>query len=117
MDGAYTAEVLPTQAGDYTWHIWGDIKGTPVDVSMSSSPETFGAVEAKSVVAFPAAEPTAAELQAQVATAAQSAQMALMVGVAGIIVGVVGIIVGVLGMRGRRAVQPGVAEPDAAGLV
>src|SRR3712207_3968541 len=35
-DGAYTADVLPTQAGDYTWHIWGDIKGTPVDVSMTS---------------------------------------------------------------------------------
>ena len=108
-DGAYTADVLPTEAGDYTWHIWGDIAGTPVDVSMASSPETFSAVKAKSVVAFPAAEPTAAELQAQAAAAAQSAQTALIVGIAGAALGVGGIIVGVLGMRGRRASQPGIA--------
>jgi hypothetical protein len=108
-DGAYTADVLPTEAGDYTWHIWGDIAGTPVDVSMASSPETFSAVKAKSVVAFPAAEPTAVELQAQAAAAAQSAQTALIVGIAGAALGVVGIIVGVLGMRGRRASQPGIA--------
>lgn len=109
MDGAYTAEVLPTEAGDYTWHIWGDIKGTPVDISMASSPETFSAVQPKAVVAFPAAEPTAAELQAQAAAAAQSAQTALIVGIAGAALGVVGIVVGVLGMRGRRAGQPGIA--------
>ena len=45
QDGAYTADVLPTETGDYTWHIWGDIEGTPVDVSMTSSPDTFGSVE------------------------------------------------------------------------
>lgn len=101
-DGAYTAYVLPTQAGDYTWHIFGDIKGTPVDVSMMSSPETFGAVEAKSAVAFPAAEPTAAELQAQVTAANSSARVALIVGTVGAVMGVVGSVVGLLGMRARR---------------
>lgn len=25
QDGAHTAYALPTEAGDYTWHIWGDI--------------------------------------------------------------------------------------------
>jgi hypothetical protein len=102
MDGAYTAEVLPTLAGDYTWHIWGDIAGTPLDVSMPSSPETFGAVQAKDSVAFPAVEATAAELQAQAAAAAQSAQTALLVGVAGALLGVVGIVVGAIGLRTRR---------------
>ena len=61
-DGAYTTDVLPTADGDYTWHIWGTIENTPVDVSMMSGPETFGAVKAKSTVAFPAAESTPAEL-------------------------------------------------------
>jgi hypothetical protein len=103
QEGAYTAHVLPTQAGDYTWHIWGDIKGTPVDVSMTSSPDTFGSVGAKSEVAFPAAEATSAELQAQAAAAAQTAQMALMVGALGAVLGVAGIVVGVLGLRARGA--------------
>ena len=102
-DGAYTAYVLPSEKGDYTWHITGDIKGTPVDVSMTSSPDTFGSVEAKSEVAFPAAEATPAELQAQAAAAAQTAQMALIVGALGAALGVAGIVVGVLGLRARGA--------------
>jgi hypothetical protein len=108
-DGAYTADVLPTEAGDYTWHIWGDVKGTPIDVTMSSSPDTFSAVKAKSAVAFPAAEATAAELQAQTAAAAQAAQTALMVGIAGALLGVIGIVVGVLGLRARGAATAQVA--------
>jgi hypothetical protein len=100
-DGAYTAYVLPSEKGDYTWHIWGDIKGTPVDISMTSSPTTFGAVEAKSAVAFPAAEATPAELQAQAAAAAQSAQLALIVGIVGAVLGVVGTVFGVIGLRAR----------------
>jgi hypothetical protein len=114
-DGAYTAYVLPTEKGDYTWHIWGDIKGTPVDVSMTSSPDTFSAVEAKSEVAFPAAEATPAELQAQAAAAAQSAQLALIVGGLGAILGIIGIVVGVLGLRARRAAAPSaVSSPQRA---
>src|SRR5688500_410300 len=40
-DGAYTADVLPTEPGDYTWHIWGEIEDTPVDIEMTSGPDTF----------------------------------------------------------------------------
>jgi hypothetical protein len=101
-DGAYTADVLPTEEGDYTWHIWGDIKGTPVDVSMTSGPDTFGAVEAKGAVAFPAAEATPAELKAQAAAAAQTAQIALVVGGAGALLGVAGLVAGIVGLRARR---------------
>jgi hypothetical protein len=96
QDGAYTAYVLPTEAGDYTWHIWGDIDGTPVDVSMTSSPDTFSSVEPKSAVAFPAAEPTLTALRDQ-------AQLALTIGIVGAILGVIGIIMGFLGMRARRS--------------
>jgi hypothetical protein len=95
QDGAYTADVLPTEAGDYTWHIWGDIEGTPVDVSMTSSPDTFGSVEPKSDLAFPAAEPVPAELQAQ-------ARMALTLGILGAALGAIGIVLGFLAMRARR---------------
>ena len=65
QDGAYTADVLPTEAGDYTWHIWGDIEGTPVDVSMTSSPDTFSSVEPKSDISFPGTEPSSAGLSAE----------------------------------------------------
>src|SRR5688500_6072888 len=74
QEGAYTAAVLPTREGDYTWRIFGTIEGTPVDVSMTSGPDTFGSVEPKAVVAFPSAEPTAAELGAQLAAAEQQAR-------------------------------------------
>ena len=40
-DGAYTAAFIPSEVGDYTWHIFGKIEDTPVDVSMTSSPTTF----------------------------------------------------------------------------
>jgi hypothetical protein len=95
QDGAYTAYILPTEAGDYTWHIWGDIEGTPVDVSMTSSPDTFGSVEPKSEFSFPAAEPTLNDLQ-------DRTQMALTIGIVGAILGVIGVVLGILGMRRGR---------------
>ena len=101
-EGAYTAYVLPTEAGDYTWHIWGDIEGTPVDVEMTSSPDTFSAVKAKSLVSFPNAEPSSAELLETVDAAASRASTALIIGVLGLVVGVVGIVMGVMGMRAAR---------------
>ncbi len=114
QDGAYTADVLPTKDGDYTWHIWGDIKGTPVDVSMTSSPDTFSAVEAKATVAFPAAEATPAELQAQATAATQAAQTALIVGIISAVLGIVGIIVGVVGLRARRTALQTAGQPQRA---
>ena len=104
-DGAYTANVLPTEAGDYTWHIWGDIKGTPVDVSMISSPETFSAVQAKSTVAFPAAEPTTAELRGEIATANQTARVALIVGGLGVLAGLIGVVAAIRARSSRAAAQ------------
>lgn len=102
QDGAYTADVLPTEVGDYTWRIWGDIEGMPVDVSMTSGPDTFGSVESKSVVSFPDSEPSASELAAQAAAAAQTARTALIVGAAGVTLGLAGLVAGWMGMRAAR---------------
>lgn len=113
QDGAYTAYVLPTKDGDYTWHIFGTIQNTPVDVSMMSSPTTFGSVEAKNTVAFPAAEAAPAELQAQAAAAAQTAQIALIIGVVGAVLGIIGVVIGVWVWRARRAdTTPAVGSPQ-----
>jgi hypothetical protein len=117
QEGWYVGYLVPTAEGDYTAHIWGDIEGTEVDVTMTSSPDTFGSIEAKSSIAFPSADPTVGELDAQIGsaneaaalaaqsarTAAQAAQTALIVGIVGALLGAAGIVVGVMGMRARRA--------------
>lgn len=99
QEGAYTAYVLPTEAGNYTWRIFGTIKGTPVDVSMTSSPKTFSAVQPKANVTFPNAEPSMKELQEQIASANRLAAAALVVGMVGLLVGAGGI---AYGMRSRN---------------
>ena len=109
QDGAYTADVLPSEAGDYTWHIWGDLNGTPLDVTMTSGEKTFGAVKAKSETAFPTVDATPAELSRQAADAAQSARTALDVAIAGVLVGAAGLAVGFLGWRAGRKPAPAAA--------
>jgi hypothetical protein len=94
--------VLPTEDGDYTWHIFGKIEDTPVDVSMTSSPDTFGAVEAKAEVSFPAAEATTMSLSQQVSDTARLTQVSLIVGGAGLVLGIVGLVVGAVGLRAAR---------------
>lgn len=100
QEGAYTADVLPTEAGDYTFRIFGTIEGTPVDVTMSSGPDTFNAVQPRSANAFPAPEPDPAELRAQAAQATQLAMVALGIGTIGALLGVAGLVVG---LRRRAA--------------
>lgn len=102
QEGAYTAHVLPTQAGDYTWHISGAIGDTPVDVSMTSSPETFSPVAAKSAISFPDNEPVSTELSEQAGSAARVARIALVAGIAGAVLGLLGLTVGFLGWQAAR---------------
>jgi hypothetical protein len=105
-DGHYTANVLPTADGDYTWHITGTIEGTPVDISMTSGEGTFGAVQSKASVSFPAADPTSAELRDQVAAAQQAAQNALVIGGLGALFGLIGLALAALSLRSARRTQP-----------
>jgi hypothetical protein len=98
QDGAYTANIVPTKAGAYTWRIFGDIETTPVDVSMTSGPEAFSEVEALGSVAFPAADPTAAELQQQI-------DQARTFGLAGTALGLIGVIAATAAFLSRRSTQ------------
>jgi hypothetical protein len=100
-DGAYTAYLLPTSTGDYTWHIFGNIADTPVDVSMTSGPDTFGSVEAQADYAFPETG-QAVDPSAQAAAAAHSARLALWVGIVGTILGLAGLVVGLTGLAASR---------------
>ncbi len=100
VDGGYTAYVLPTESGNYTWHIFGMIKTTPVDVKMTSSPNTFSAVQPKSNVAFPNALPSPVALQQQLDGVNRLAVAALIVGVLGLLAGAGGVY---YGLRNRPA--------------
>ncbi|RPI24849.1 MAG: hypothetical protein EHM70_20780 [Chloroflexota bacterium] len=96
QDGAYTAHVIPSETGDYTWHIFGIIEGMPVDVSMTSSPETFGSVEAKSSTSFPGNEAATGELASQADSAARAARIALVVAAVAAVLGLAGLVFGIL---------------------
>jgi hypothetical protein len=91
-DGAYTAYVIPAAAGDYTWHITGKINDTPVDVSMTSSPDTFNSAEDASAYSFPgAANPGAG-----------NTNTALLVGGVGLVVGLIGVGLGLAALRAAQ---------------
>jgi hypothetical protein len=88
-DGAYTADVIPTEPGEYTWHIWGNIEGTEVDAELASGPNSFSDVEMPTAYAFPYPLATARELQQQV-------QTALYVGVVGATFGVISLVLAIM---------------------
>jgi len=102
QEGAYTAYLIPTEAGDYTWRIFGTIEDFPVDVSLTSGPDTFSSVQPKSNISFPAAEPSSLDLAGSASAASQSARLALIVGAAGALLGLAGLVVGFLGYQAAR---------------
>lgn len=120
--GEFDASIVPTQAGTYTFHITGDIGGTAVDVSASSSDTTFNNVVDPGNVEFPLQTQTIPQLTTAVTNlqdrlsaansaadaAKSSAKSAKTLGVAAIVVAVIlgaaAIIVG-----SRKAKGPGAA--------
>jgi hypothetical protein len=51
--GGYGSVFFPTTPGDYTFRIYGTIRGTEIDESFTSGPETFGAVADPAPLQFP----------------------------------------------------------------
>lgn len=119
--GEYLAPVIPTLAGDYTFHIVATIHGQSVDASFSSSSTTFDAVEEEASAQFPTRLPTIGELatlgsrqEARIAAAAAAAQSATLAASqandaasraleAGAVIGAVGVILGLTAIfLGRR---------------
>lgn len=126
--GEYDAAVMPTAPGDYSFHITGAIHGQKVDVDVTSGDATFDPVKESTNIEFPSklpsvAEvatrldridgrvqelqnqtgvPTAADLQAVQAAAADARRAADLALVVGIAVGGAGILVGALGWLAAR---------------
>lgn len=60
--GEYAAAIVPTAPGDYTFHITGSIKGTDVDLELTSGEDTFDQVQGSSDLEFPAKLPNLGEV-------------------------------------------------------
>lgn len=105
-DGAYTAYVIPTETGAYTWRIFGSIENTPVDVSMTAGPDTFSEIASKSSISFPAEEPTTSEVIAQV-------NQARMFGIGGVALAVIGLVTAAVALFRRPAATGVVARQRA----
>jgi len=103
--GVYVAEFYPTEPGDYTFRFIGDINGTPVDESFTSSPGGFDSVQAVSDLQFPRALPSNAALSEQLAAAQNTARIALIVGGLGALLGLGGLVVALMALRSRNAAR------------
>ena len=60
--GTYESRFTPTRAGDYTFHIVGQIGDAAIDEQFTSSPQGFDSVEPASADQFPVAVPAGEEL-------------------------------------------------------
>jgi hypothetical protein len=123
--GVYNAYFIPTAPGDYTFHFFGKIGTTKVNVSVTSSPTTFDSAHDPAAIEFPQQAPSnvqlagrlnaeSARLSAGIHTAsskADSASAALILGIAGLVVGVAGLCVGGIALyRGRPPTRQAVAS-------
>jgi len=115
MHGEYLASLIPTRAGNYTFHFTGTVKGQAIDQSFTSSPTTFDAVREPTAVEFPAQDPSRGQIAQKLdridpriaaaeATARNDAELARNLAIAGIVLGVLGTVGLIIVLtRGRRS--------------
>jgi hypothetical protein len=125
--GEYDAPLIPTQVGDYTFHLTGSVHGQAIDETATSSDQTFDIVDHGGDAQFPVklpaigdvsalaqrvdgrattAQSAADQAQAAASSANDTANRALIVGYAvggaGVVFGLGGLLVGFAGLRAAR---------------
>jgi hypothetical protein len=115
--GEYTATVIPTRPGQFTFHITGTIdREGDTDEFFTSGPDTFSDVEEPQELEFPVQDPSSgqladavsalqgrnADLRSSLDTVEQAADQARVLAIVGIAVGVIGLVVGGLTLARRR---------------
>ena len=107
--GHYTADVLPTQPGQYRFRIFGTIDGANVNETFTSG-DKFGNVATIDDINFPDAVPqvrsvqgTATDAQVTAEDAAKAASQARLFAIAGIALGVLGLGAGLRASMMKRA--------------
>ena len=121
VQGDYRAYFVPSQAGQYTFHLTGKLDGTTFDVTVKSGPTTFSPVTDMSAIEFPPNNaPTNDQLSTKIdqeatrsqdaVTAAQSAansandaaKTAKTLGMLGVVLGAIGIIAAIAALATRK---------------
>lgn len=95
--GHYIAPFVPTREGKYTFHITGAINNEAVDVKVQ--PEE---VIAAGKLAFPEAQPSAADLTAQLAAAKSQTGTAQTIAIVGVVLGLIGTGLGAYGLTKKK---------------
>ena len=110
--GSYSAALVPTRPGNYTFTFNGTVHGDAINETFTSSDKTFDNVDDAADISFPAKDPSTGELAARLdkevprlttadKKAKDDASSARVFGIVGIALGAVALAAGVA--RSRRA--------------
>jgi len=90
--GVYTAPIVPSRPGTYTFHVTGTAGGTKADQYFTSGEKTFDDVKDPTADEFPAKDPTSGQLaqradrtDTKVASVTSRATLALIIGIVGVV--------------------------------
>ena len=95
LPGKYSAYVVPTKVGDYTFHISGTVGTMNIDERFESGPGRFGSIESTEALQYPAKVVSNADL------AARLDQMQTLL-IAGIVLGGLALLASAAGLVMRR---------------
>ena len=122
--GDYRAWFIPTRAGQYSFHFTGTIRGTKIDETFTSGPNTFDDVVSPTDVEFPVQDPTNGELadridreiprleasisdlKASVGSATDDASGARTLALVGVVLGALGLIAAIAAIAMTRRTSP-----------
>lgn len=99
--GSYTADIIPTRAGSYVFHITGSIEGTAVDERFDSADGEFSDVRPLAEMQFPEAVRAGSEMQGSLVAAEAAANSARLFGIAGLVAGLLGLVVAGMALTRR----------------
>lgn len=110
--GFYTARLIPTRAGTYTFHVTGTLSGEQVDLESTCSDQTFDCVIDASEIQFPESDPAGSDLAkrleretSRVEAAQREAVGAKRVATVALALAAVGLVVPALRRRGRAGMD------------
>lgn len=105
MPGKYAAYFMPTAAGQYRFHVTGEINGEKIDETFESGPGRFSDIQSIAPLQFPNQVALApSDLQAQLDAAKSAASTARLIAIVGVVVGVLGLLVGGAALLRRPSV-------------
>ena len=117
--GAYTADIIPTEIGTYTFRIYGTIDGTHVDESFVGGTDTFSEVAGRNAMNFPNQVGTVGSVQAAASDAEDAAGTAMFLAIGGLVFGLLGAALGAVALmksgsaRRQPATSTGAVARDA----